>query len=353
MLPGSEALRPGAFRVEGKLPPAGRYHWALVVSAPGTLRPARSRHDDRVRRRGVGRGGRREAAGEGRGCHRVPEGTAMDESVRHGTRPRRRRADVDSRPGGHRARDGRRGDGFRPGRRTFRVRRGFRRWATACRPARSSGGWSRASLAAAKTGRRWWRPSPRRRRRSMPRRPISLGPSGCSRNAPSRAAASKTPGGPLPSPRRARPLPAPGSLSATTCCGSAAGTRRETRSCCARPSPAGSPRSLPRSGRRTTKARRCSASCAGDRVELQAQVPPGEAALARATTGVAFEVPGRADPIQLKPDHIHDAGVIDSKTRALPLQIEVDNRDGLAARRTDGHGDPLYRPGATHAGRAG
>jgi len=67
----------------------------------------------------------------------------------------------------------------------------------------------------------------------------------------------------------------------------------------------------------------------GDRVELQAQVPPGDAARARATTGVAFEVPGRADPIQLKPDHIHDAGVIDSKTRALPLQIEVENRDGL------------------------
>src|SRR5262245_44453001 len=30
-LPGSEPLRPGAFRVEGPLPPAGRYRWALVV----------------------------------------------------------------------------------------------------------------------------------------------------------------------------------------------------------------------------------------------------------------------------------------------------------------------------------
>jgi cobalt-zinc-cadmium efflux system membrane fusion protein len=34
-LPGSEALRPGAFRVDGTLPPAGRYTWALVVDAPG------------------------------------------------------------------------------------------------------------------------------------------------------------------------------------------------------------------------------------------------------------------------------------------------------------------------------
>ena len=66
----------------------------------------------------------------------------------------------------------------------------------------------------------------------------------------------------------------------------------------------------------------------GDRVELKAQVPPSETALARATTAVAFELPGRADPIQLVPDHIHDAGVIDPRTRALPLQIEVDNRDG-------------------------
>src|SRR5262245_30068530 len=65
-----------------------------------------------------------------------------------------------------------------------------------------------------------------------------------------------------------------------------------------------------------------------DRVELQAQVPPNEAAVARTLTAVAFEVPGRAEPIPLKPDHVHDAGVIDPKTRALPLQIEVENRDG-------------------------
>jgi RND family efflux transporter MFP subunit len=66
----------------------------------------------------------------------------------------------------------------------------------------------------------------------------------------------------------------------------------------------------------------------GDRVELQAQVPPNEAAAARTTTAVALEVPGQADPIALTPDHIHDAGLIDPKTRALPLQIEVENRGG-------------------------
>ena len=67
----------------------------------------------------------------------------------------------------------------------------------------------------------------------------------------------------------------------------------------------------------------------GDRVELQAQVPPSEAALARATDGRGVRGPGaRRSDCSSKPDHIHDAGVIDPRTRALPLQIEVDNRDG-------------------------
>jgi cobalt-zinc-cadmium efflux system membrane fusion protein len=65
-----------------------------------------------------------------------------------------------------------------------------------------------------------------------------------------------------------------------------------------------------------------------DRLELQAQVPSGDAALPRRLTGLAFEVPGRDEPIALNPDHVHDSGVIDPKTRALPVQIEVENRDG-------------------------
>jgi RND family efflux transporter MFP subunit len=64
-----------------------------------------------------------------------------------------------------------------------------------------------------------------------------------------------------------------------------------------------------------------------DRVELQAQVPPSETPL-QTITALALEVPGRADAIPLKPDHVHDAGVIDPKTRALPVQIEVENRTG-------------------------
>src|SRR4029450_6900421 len=40
-LSGSAPLRPGAFRVEGKIPPAGRYRWALLVDASGL----NDRHD--------------------------------------------------------------------------------------------------------------------------------------------------------------------------------------------------------------------------------------------------------------------------------------------------------------------
>jgi multidrug efflux pump subunit AcrA (membrane-fusion protein) len=65
-----------------------------------------------------------------------------------------------------------------------------------------------------------------------------------------------------------------------------------------------------------------------DRVELQAQIPPSDAPLSHAISALAFEVPGRAEPIDLKPDHVHDAGVIDPKTWALPVQIEVENTNG-------------------------
>ena len=65
-----------------------------------------------------------------------------------------------------------------------------------------------------------------------------------------------------------------------------------------------------------------------DRVELQAQVPPSDVPLPSELSGLAFEVPGRAEPIRLVPDHVHDSGVIDPKTRALPVQIEVGNPNG-------------------------
>src|SRR5207237_4493581 len=65
-----------------------------------------------------------------------------------------------------------------------------------------------------------------------------------------------------------------------------------------------------------------------DRLELRAQVPPAEAASTRETTALALEVPGRADPIPLRFHHMHDAGVIDPTTHALPVQFEVENPGG-------------------------
>ena len=40
------------------------------------------------------------------------------------------------------------------------------------------------------------------------------------------------------------------------------------------------------------------------------------------------EFPGRAEPIMLRPHHMHNPGVIDEKTRALAVQFEVDNPKG-------------------------
>ena len=65
-----------------------------------------------------------------------------------------------------------------------------------------------------------------------------------------------------------------------------------------------------------------------DEVELQAMVPAADASSVRNVTGMALEVSGRSAPITLTFDHMHDAGVIDERTRALPVQFDVDNRDG-------------------------
>ena len=65
-----------------------------------------------------------------------------------------------------------------------------------------------------------------------------------------------------------------------------------------------------------------------DRVELRAQVPASDAAAARDVASLALETPGRPDPIALQPHHTHDAGVIDPATHALPVQFEVDNPGG-------------------------
>ena len=65
-----------------------------------------------------------------------------------------------------------------------------------------------------------------------------------------------------------------------------------------------------------------------DRVELQAHVPASETPLTEEIGEIALEVPGRADPLVVKAEDQHDAGVIDEKTRSLPVQFDVENRSG-------------------------
>ena len=62
-----------------------------------------------------------------------------------------------------------------------------------------------------------------------------------------------------------------------------------------------------------------------DRVELEVQVPAADAAVARQTTALALEVPGIQVPFNLQPQHVHDSGVIDPATRALAVQMEIQN----------------------------
>jgi RND family efflux transporter MFP subunit len=62
-----------------------------------------------------------------------------------------------------------------------------------------------------------------------------------------------------------------------------------------------------------------------DRVELVVQVPAADVARARAVAGVELELPGLPAPVRVEPRHVHDAGVLDPVSRALPLQMDVAN----------------------------
>jgi membrane fusion protein, heavy metal efflux system len=62
-----------------------------------------------------------------------------------------------------------------------------------------------------------------------------------------------------------------------------------------------------------------------DALELNVFVPSTDVAAVRRVTGVALELPGRADPVSLKFHHVHDPGVLDEATKALPVQMEIQN----------------------------
>lgn len=65
-----------------------------------------------------------------------------------------------------------------------------------------------------------------------------------------------------------------------------------------------------------------------DRVELQALVPASDAPLDDKVERIALEIPGRPEPLVTDADRMRHAGIIDPKTKALPVQFDVDNRGG-------------------------
>ena len=66
-----------------------------------------------------------------------------------------------------------------------------------------------------------------------------------------------------------------------------------------------------------------------DRVELQVHVPTSDAPLKGDVREIALEISGRPDPLPVAPDHMRDAGVLDPVTKALPVQFDIDNRAGM------------------------
>ncbi|HEV8316909.1 MAG TPA: efflux RND transporter periplasmic adaptor subunit [Vicinamibacterales bacterium] len=65
-----------------------------------------------------------------------------------------------------------------------------------------------------------------------------------------------------------------------------------------------------------------------DALELNVFVPAPDVTTARGVAAVSLELPGRADPLPLRFHHVHDPGVLDEATRALAVQMEVQNPGG-------------------------
>jgi membrane fusion protein, heavy metal efflux system len=64
-----------------------------------------------------------------------------------------------------------------------------------------------------------------------------------------------------------------------------------------------------------------------DALELNVFVPAPDVPAIRGLTAISLELPGRAEPIALRFQHVHDPGVLDPTTKALPVQMEVQNPD--------------------------
>jgi RND family efflux transporter MFP subunit len=65
-----------------------------------------------------------------------------------------------------------------------------------------------------------------------------------------------------------------------------------------------------------------------DALELNVFVPAPDVMAVRGVTAVSLELPGRPEPLALRFQHVHHPGVLDAATKALPVQMEIQNPGG-------------------------
>ena len=123
--------------------------------------------------------------------------------------------------------------------------------------------------------------------------------------------------------------------SETRRCALAAAPPRATPSPCAHRSTDASRRSWPRSALPMTKVRRFSGSFAPIASNWKFRCRRPTPRLPDRPPDWRWRSRACPTPLVLEPHHVHDAGVIDPKTRALPLQMEIRESWRTVARRAD------------------
>ena len=198
----------------------------------------------------------------------------------------------------------------------------------ACRRVRSSGASSRGSARAAPTARRWRRRSPKRRRRVDAARAELARAERLLAERAVPAGASRTRSAPSRSPRRASTAAqarlAQRDETLRTGGGAAGGNSFVLRA----PIAGVVAEVFAALGASYDEGAPLFRIVRTDRVELQAHVPASDAPLGARRRRDRARDSRAAGSARRRADHMHDAGVIDPKTRALPVQFDVDNRGG-------------------------
>ena len=184
--------------------------------------------------------------------------------------------------------------------------------------------------------------SPKPGRHSRARESNRHAPNGCSPNAPFPLAGSRTRAAPPSCARRGSRRRGPARAARRNAAHGRRGRRRAMRSRFARRSPAGWPKSWPRWARRTTRAPRSSGSCGRIAWSWRSRCrrPTWPSRARPRSSRSRFLV--SPQPLELEPHHVHDSGVIDATTRALPLADGDRQSRRAAAGRAGRHRRPVH-----------